>query len=1550
MKKQITIFTRRLLSVTLAISMILPTSYVGREVSAADINNIGAPVYTVTKNMDGTDAFVYAYNVLEYGADNTGNNDNTDIFQKLLNKANSLGGGIVYVPSGRYKITGALKIPKGVTLRGDWTQPTAGKTINSGTILLAYTGRGGDERTTPFIEMEPETGCMELTIWYPEQTPDNITKYSPTIRLGVNNYFGNEYTNVKNVTLLNSYIGILFNYDNGGASPVINGIYGTPLYRGIDMDHLVDIGRMEHINFSPDYWSGSGMAGAPTAGSSFEDYIYNNATGIVMKRNDWSYTCFVDIDGYNIGYNTQYSIENNGSTPNGNHYNFNLRNCKNGIVFDATNSVGILFDSITMYNCENGIVTSQGTGDVAQFSNSKLTCSKYAVKMDKTSTTKLLMYDSVIDKGLVNVDGGTFMCSGTTFNNKAPEIVIGSLGRVSLSANTFTNGKQIINNSIYVSELDNAYVDQIDVPEFPDEKASFQSHMPSNLTLYDVTKAPYYANNSSSHGGGNDCTNAIQSALNDASANGGGIVFLPSGHYRVDGQLYIPANVELRGATDLSSVPHGSGAILESYANKGNPNGEVFIKISANAGIRGVIINYPEQTYSVDSNGDYYPYDYPYTMQGLGENIYVINVGIRAATGALDLDTYRCDNHYVDFLAGHVNKVCVKVGNGSRNGIINNLMFNTIVYGCGQESKYGGFPNSPNTPAGVSNSPVYNQQLRDLEFLVVGDCENEALYNCFPYGAYIGTKFINEGNGGPQNLISMGLGIDGSRKSMYFGSGLTGKMEFINSQIVSLNNDQPITRYFETESNTYFTANLFNTDLWGYPEKSVVMGTNGGTLNLYTANFQFRGYNGALNVGDGSKVNVTSSNFNSHSSAFSTGSNNISLVSTIADYTTSEGNSFAQNIANFSSALELNTGNTANMLDRTGWTATASTYNENAWKSLDGDLYSQWSTQGVQTAGQWYQVDMGSQKSFDLIVTTLGTTNDVPRGYKVMISNDGNNWTTVATGENKNVYSVGDQTARYIRIEQTGSESHWWAVYEFYVMKSTTYDVGEGEVIEEEPTNPPTEEETTTEEVTTADPTTLGGTVLTASQATVDTAALNADANAYGGYTIGNMHLEGASFTFNNVYGGKKGGRANILVHYASNESNVTLGLNVNNADSYVLSCPITGGWSTFTGTTTTQVNLNSGYTNTLTFANATQGVNVDYVVVTLLDDVEDYVAGNIALGKTATASGYENDDMTPAKALDGDTGTRWSSDFADNAWIIVDLEKTYSIGKVVLNWEAAYGTSYDIQVSTDGTNWTTVKSLTNQDGGEDVIKFNAVDARYVKMQGVTRALEYGYSLWEMEVYCSDGSSYEEETTAPETTTEEEVTVPETTTEEETTAESAITISSAVKTEGYQISSVLKGLRVISSVEPTINGKQVVSSGNIYAVDAGDFSESDMVLGSTNQYVKNYEHTSSGVINKQMGSSATATYYAMTMINNGTSVSSYTRTYYVRGYAVLEDGSVVYSTVDNYSIYRVADYLYKNNNMPNYSGHSYLYNDILTVVNPDYKEIDYNWNNQLVMP
>jgi acyl-homoserine lactone acylase PvdQ len=126
----------------------------------------------------------------------------------------------------------------------------------------------------------------------------------------------------------------------------------------------------------------------------------------------------------------------------------------------------------------------------------------------------------------------------------------------------------------------------------------------------------------------------------------------------------------------------------------------------------------------------------------------------------------------------------------------------------------------------------------------------------------------------------------------------------------------------------------------------------------------------------------------------------------------------------------------------------------------------------------------------------------------------------------------------------------------------------------------------------------------------------------------------------------------------------------------------------------------------------------------------------NLAYGKTATASSTQAlTSYTPAKAVDGDSTTRWSSSYSDSNWLMVDLGSAQAVGRVILHWEAAYGLAYKIDVSTNGSTWTTVWSTTTGNGGTDVDVFTPVSARYVRMTGVTRGTSYGYSLYELEAY-----------------------------------------------------------------------------------------------------------------------------------------------------------------------------------------------------------------------
>jgi F5/8 type C domain/Beta-1,3-glucanase len=134
------------------------------------------------------------------------------------------------------------------------------------------------------------------------------------------------------------------------------------------------------------------------------------------------------------------------------------------------------------------------------------------------------------------------------------------------------------------------------------------------------------------------------------------------------------------------------------------------------------------------------------------------------------------------------------------------------------------------------------------------------------------------------------------------------------------------------------------------------------------------------------------------------------------------------------------------------------------------------------------------------------------------------------------------------------------------------------------------------------------------------------------------------------------------------------------------------------------------------------------------------HAAGTLlSQGAAATSSSTEAAGTPASAAVDGNTTTRWSSAFSDPQWLEVDLGSTATISQVTLNWEAAYATAFQIQTSTDGTNWTSIYSTTTGTGGVQNLNVTG-SGRYVRMYGTQRATPYGYSLWEFQVFGTGGS------------------------------------------------------------------------------------------------------------------------------------------------------------------------------------------------------------------
>ncbi len=131
----------------------------------------------------------------------------------------------------------------------------------------------------------------------------------------------------------------------------------------------------------------------------------------------------------------------------------------------------------------------------------------------------------------------------------------------------------------------------------------------------------------------------------------------------------------------------------------------------------------------------------------------------------------------------------------------------------------------------------------------------------------------------------------------------------------------------------------------------------------------------------------------------------------------------------------------------------------------------------------------------------------------------------------------------------------------------------------------------------------------------------------------------------------------------------------------------------------------------------------------------------NLALRRPAYASSVQAGGYPAKAAFDGNMYTRWSSQFSDPQWLYVDLGSTYNVNQVKIYWERACGKAFQIQVSNDASSWTTIYSTTTGTGGLNNLTNLSGVGRYVRMYGTARCTQWGYSIYEMQVYGSPVSS-----------------------------------------------------------------------------------------------------------------------------------------------------------------------------------------------------------------
>jgi hypothetical protein len=384
--------------------------------------------------------------VRQFGAVGDGKTDDTTAFQRALDAAEKAGGGIVYAPRGSYFFAGHLNVPNAVTLLGIWQSVPAHngirdrglpKPTDDGTTFLVTEGAGREDGPA-FITLNTNSTLKGVVLYYPEQNVDAEPKPYPwAVAMRGKN------PAVLAVELLNPYNGINATRNE---RHLIRDVQGQPLRRGILVDSIYDIGRIENVHFNP-WWS--------TRPKLFQ-WQMENGEAFIFGRADWQYVYNTFCFGYKAGYKF---IKSQAGVCNGNFLGIGADDCHTALVVEECAPYGLLITngefvsfhgpdptmievketnkgSVRFVNCAywgpcNQIARIAGTGTVG-FSD--CTFVQWGGKEG--------------DRPALQAQSGTILIRGCEFRQNRPQIRLGKdVSRAIIAENVFTGPQRIDNQS-----------------------------------------------------------------------------------------------------------------------------------------------------------------------------------------------------------------------------------------------------------------------------------------------------------------------------------------------------------------------------------------------------------------------------------------------------------------------------------------------------------------------------------------------------------------------------------------------------------------------------------------------------------------------------------------------------------------------------------------------------------------------------------------------------------------------------------------------------------------------------------------------------------------------------------------------------------------------------------------------------------------------------------------------------------------------------------------------------------------------------------------------
>ncbi len=789
--------------------------------------------YILKPVFDTGDLCVVAVNAADYAPDATGVEDAAPAIQKALDHCHEIGGGTVYLPEGRYALHTQLSIPSAVTLRGEWV-PNAAPNNGRGTILCAYFGKynpSGDE----LIAMQAGSGLKNVYVFYPEQTPDTRIPYSPVFyQRGYNSI------TVENVTLVNPWRGGHCG-PTGNEQHFIKNLYITPLNVGFFMDATNDIGRLINVNVSPKYWEEFTLTPedepiTARAKSRLRNYMLSYVTGIMMGRSDWEYIYDIFVENCHVGFEI---VEPVGGCGNAQMSSIRLHNCFIGLSLGIMNSAGL-----AVSDCK---ITADISGLYAGIYGGS--------RFGSASFCPIAMFNGVDIEGpypfgVVMDCPGRFSFINCTISGWTDTAIVQHYGGLSVMQCTFGNGNHIqITDEIFTAQiLGNTFEggakmaisaaaaekvqiadEALNLPVAPrgGHKAKPTPCRPAADILY---YAPDYGVSTNPDV---DNTSSLQAVL-DTAGRTGGVVYLPGGWYRVDGTLHIPDGVELRGVFEVPSHNVCGGSSLRTTHGHGDENAAPFITMGEGAGIRGFVIQHPNQNFRE-------PIPYPWAVQSRGKNVYAIDVVFTNSWFGLDFGTYPSDGHYISYLGGAPIRCGVFVGNCAGEGWVENIHFNTHYWSrCDFE----------NHPCGDEWQIHWRNQIHMLDALVFGYCANEHVLGTFVFGSCVGIKFITQDGKGMRGKV-IGHGTDGAEIGVYYAG--CEDVVMINSQLVAMASTRD-RMYILSDPDAAGKMHIYNSLMWGAPDYGLVL--KGGDLLVQQSNLLGSGKNAYFTVEGGHHTSI----------------------------------------------------------------------------------------------------------------------------------------------------------------------------------------------------------------------------------------------------------------------------------------------------------------------------------------------------------------------------------------------------------------------------------------------------------------------------------------------------------------------------------------------------------------------------------------------------------------------------------------------------------------------------------------------------------------------